>query len=276
MPAKSKKPLSPFARIMRIVLGFLGFGVAVSALFAIITSVNSNFDFRSKAALETTPQVRTRCFTTGKLQTPCSRGYICVGENGRDKPQQGRWGRCVPEVTPKTSTIPSKDGNNVCFGRVLLSGNTYYWPDACKGMNKSGVACAQMLIALTENEVTSYKAWILSGKPVVNGCPGGPTNTPAPTPTPIAKNADCFTKVIYSGGKYYWPNSCKGMDKPGMACAQMIVQLTPEELTLYQAWIAKGKPAMTVCPIVSVNKDVRPTSTYPGQTNPTGNGTYTP
>lgn len=48
---------------------------------------------------------------------------------------------------------------------------------------------------------------------------------------------------------YYWPNGCKGMAENGRMCTQATVNLTPEEVTAYLAWLKAGKPSIkNVCP----------------------------
>lgn len=84
---------------MRIMLGFLGFGVIVAALFAIVLTVNSNFDLRSQASRGKN-NVRKTCFPWGTRPIKCDSEYDCfVNENTHASPNRNKWGVCVKKTT---------------------------------------------------------------------------------------------------------------------------------------------------------------------------------
>jgi len=99
--AKSSKQLGPFARIMRIVLGFIGVGVPLAAFIAIFSVYSSNFDIRSKAAQEWTTQSTGRCNLTIHPPVVCPPGYNCVADTAKSgviPPKPGQWGKCLPSI----------------------------------------------------------------------------------------------------------------------------------------------------------------------------------
>lgn len=57
----------------------------------------------------------------------------------------------------------------------------------------------------------------------------------------------CWNAVAYTDGKYYWPDSCKGVVREAVMCAQVIIGLTDEENAEYQTWVKNGKPPQVGC-----------------------------
>jgi len=60
----------------------------------------------------------------------------------------------------------------------------------------------------------------------------------------------CWNRVIQSNDTYTWPDGCKG-DPNGQNCTQVLVPLTADELTAYNAWVASGSPVINECGIIA-------------------------
>ncbi len=56
----------------------------------------------------------------------------------------------------------------------------------------------------------------------------------------------CWNRVTEFDGKLNWPDGCKG-NPNAQGCAAVLVPLTEEELTGYNAWISNGKPFIPNC-----------------------------
>lgn len=59
---------------------------------------------------------------------------------------------------------------NICWNTVRQVGETYTWPDACRG--RPGGVCAQVITPLTAGEITGYTDWANQGRPGIAGCTG--------------------------------------------------------------------------------------------------------
>ncbi len=57
----------------------------------------------------------------------------------------------------------------------------------------------------------------------------------------------CWPEVMQEGGKYYWPNGCRGWREPGKACTQALVPLNSSEIRQYKEWMSRGKPTPASC-----------------------------
>lgn len=71
-----------------------------------------------------------------------------------------------------------------------------------------------------------------------------PTRVPQPTVIEVTR---CWNKVITMNGRYYWPNGCRGIIRPGMACTLSLVGLTESEIAQYKIWIDSGRKIPSGC-----------------------------
>lgn len=59
----------------------------------------------------------------------------------------------------------------------------------------------------------------------------------------------CWNKVVEVEGETpYWPNACNTAETAqDEVCAQVIIELTEEQLAEYEGWKAVGKPELIGC-----------------------------
>lgn len=127
---------------------------------------------------------------------------------------------------------------NICWNRVVEFDGKFNWPDGCKG-DPNAQGCVQVLVPLTDEELTGYKTWISNGKPYLPGC-GGPTPTPAPP----------------------GPSICDA-SKDGAACTDTCARACPPDVKVCtdqcttrtgtcisgkcETWLLTPTPSTTVC-----------------------------
>jgi hypothetical protein len=102
------------------------------------------------------------------------------------------------ELRKKAAT---SEPTEICWNRVIFFNNNYNWPNSCKGSPRTDLACSQVLVPLSANEVTGYKSWISAGKPYIPGCGGpAPSTTPAITCNSLANSQpQYFTQCLQAG-----------------------------------------------------------------------------
>lgn len=103
----------------------------------------------------------------------------------------------------------------ICWNRVIFFNGTYNWPNSCKGSPRLDLACTQILVPLTGDEITGYKQWVSAGSPPIPGC-GTPT-----TPTPLGgecslcgSNANCQPGLVCQYVPTPTPNCPSGPNGP--------------------------------------------------------------
>ena len=107
----------------------------------------------------------------------------------------------------------------ICWNKAVEVDGQLQWPDSCKGepTTTAPIACAQLLVPLTDDEIMQYNDWVAIGKPYIPDC-GIPMATPTPdyysSPTPVALQQEC--------GLCSAPNDCMS----GLTC-QYVPTPTP-------------------------------------------------
>ncbi len=138
----------------------------------------------------------------------------------------GRRYRKISEVL-KTDNIKKQDassteGREPDWSQVIVRDGKYYWPDASRGQAEDGKMYAQVLTELTKQEVRDYrKSQDKSGEPD-------------------------WSQVIVSNGQFYWPDASRGKAEDGKMYAQVLTELTDQEINEYLKGIDPSEAAMLI------------------------------
>lgn len=141
----------------------------------------------------------------------------------------------------------------VCWNKVIQSDEVYQWPDSCRGNPRADV-CAQLLVPLSPDELSSYQQWASAGGQFIPNCF-------MPTPTPQ------IPTLVATGGLERYIN----IDQIGY-----ILRVSDSEL--YRLVTDGGLASGSALPpgifdqwaarAVTVRGDLRPNTGFPGPSSP--------
>jgi hypothetical protein len=186
----TKKSGSITVSLFKIVFGFLGAGVIIASLYALLASFAGTTELRSQAGFigEADQMLLNHpCNSAFKPAIGCAAGYHCVETNRRtDMERRGRavsfarWGRCQPDTAPTPLPTVVVTPVTPCWSRVFELNGNLSWPDACRGAmpktdasGNESFSCAEVITPLAPTELAAYKAWVAGGKQHIPECPDG-------------------------------------------------------------------------------------------------------
>jgi hypothetical protein len=161
--------------LFKVIFFFLGCGIVLAGIYAILAAFAQTTEIRSQAGFIGEADrylLNHPCNMAFKPPVTCAKGYNCLemSVNGKIPPKVSsfaRWGRCQPDVSPTPQPLPKI---TKCWNTVFEINGQFSWPNACRGSAAPDVACAEMITGLNAGEIDAYNAWVASGKPQIPGC----------------------------------------------------------------------------------------------------------